>query len=404
MTRYIKGISWIVFFLVIPLTVVYGLDFSGYIQNYQAVIIEDGDFDLIENSFLLTIEKKSDRVALFSKPNLYEGADQNLNLKLREIYMDIYFESFDIRLGKQQIIWGKSDGVFITDQVSPKDFTNFILRDFDEIRIGVNSIKVDYYFGSNTLELVWIPVFTPNIIPPQDSIWNPTGFDFEQVNFEEIPKSLDNSESFLRFSHLGQNLDYELVSGYFWNDEPVLWTEYSTDILNPIDFFGEYYRTFIAGGSMGTSIGNFVFRSELIYYHPLKFQVKSEGSPLIQTIESDMVKYLIGIEKDLFGFKTGLQFTQSIISDYNDEFLERKYEEMLTFNAKNDFLRDTLHLELFSYYGMNDKDGLVRLKLSYDISDNLIVLLGSDVFFGTTGDFGQFDDNDLAYFKVKYLF
>ena len=155
---------------------------------------------------------------------------------------------------------------------------------------------------------------------------------------------------------------------------------------------------------MGTSIGNFVFRSELIYYHPLKFQVKSENSPLIQTIESDMVKYLIGIEKDLFGFKTGLQFTQSIISDYNEEFLESKYEEMLTFNAKNDYLRDRLHLELFSYYGMNDKDGLVRLKLSYDISDNLIVLLGSDVFFGTTGDFGKFDDNDLVYSKVKYLF
>ena len=77
---------------------------------------------------------------------------------------------------------------------------------------------------------------------------------------------------------------------------------------------------------------------------------------------------------------------------------------MLTFNAKNDFLRDRLHLELFSYYGMNDKDGLVRLKLSYDISDNLIVLLGSDVFFGTTGDFGQFYDNDLVYSKVKYLF
>ncbi len=94
----------------------------------------------------------------------------------------------------------------------------------------------------------------------------------------------------------------------------------------------------------------------------------------------------------------------TIISDYNEEFLESKYEEMLTFNAKNDFLRDRLHLELFSYYGMNDKDGLVRLKLSYDISDNLIVLLGSDVFFGTTGDFGQFYDNDLVYSKVKYLF
>ena len=46
-----------------------------------------------------------------------------------------------LSLGKQQVVWGKADGVFITDIVSPLNLTEFLLPDFDEIRTGGDCYK-----------------------------------------------------------------------------------------------------------------------------------------------------------------------------------------------------------------------------------------------------------------------
>lgn len=94
-----------------------------------------------------------------------------MNLRLRELYLDLYFNNFDLRIGKQQIVWGKADGAFITDLVSPLNLTEFLLPDFDEIRIGVNAVKFDYYLGNNTFEIIWLPNFTPAEKPGDGSIW-----------------------------------------------------------------------------------------------------------------------------------------------------------------------------------------------------------------------------------------
>ena len=59
--------------------------------------------------------------------------------------MDLYFDNFDLRIGKQQIIYGKAEGVFITDVVSPKDLREFLLPDFEEIRMGITAAKLSYF-------------------------------------------------------------------------------------------------------------------------------------------------------------------------------------------------------------------------------------------------------------------
>ncbi len=73
---------------------------------------------------------------------IYHDYSDSLTFRLREAYLDLYFGNFDLRIGKQQIVWGKADGVFITDMVSPKIYSNFYYPNFDEIRIGVEGAKL----------------------------------------------------------------------------------------------------------------------------------------------------------------------------------------------------------------------------------------------------------------------
>ena len=83
----------------------------------------------------------------------------------------------------------------------------------------------------------------------------------------------------------------------------------------------------------------------------------------------------------------------------NDEF-----ENTITILASKDFLRETLRLELFSYIGLNNSDALIRPKAIYDLADGFEVLLGANVFVGDAGSFGQYDDNDMIYSKIKFSF
>ena len=72
--------------------------------------------------------------------------------------------------------------------------------------------------------------------------------------------------------------------------------------------------------------------------------------------------------------------------------------------ARKDFLRETLHLELFSYIGLNNSDALIRPKITYDLADGFEISVGANIFVGNEGRFGQYYDNDMAYIKVKFSF
>jgi len=84
----------------------------------------------------------------------------------REIYFDIYTENFQFRIGKQQVIWGESDGLRLMDCINPQDMRyEFNLRDSDEgyeyTRIPLWLIKTTYFpkikpFGIKDLQFEFI--------------------------------------------------------------------------------------------------------------------------------------------------------------------------------------------------------------------------------------------------------
>ncbi len=47
---------------------------------------------------------------------------------------------------------------------------------------------------------------------------------------------------------------------------------------------------------------------------------------------------------------------------------------------------------------------LIRPRIYYDLSDGFEILFGANIFTGDTGRFGQYNDNDMVYAKIKYSF
>ncbi len=393
------------------------LDFSGYVRNYSGMLTGNGsnDFVILQNTFNLNIEKKFSSSAFKVNPMIYHYFSDSLEFRLREAYIDLYFDNFDIRLGKQQIVWGKADGVFITDIVSPKNLYEFLLPDFDEIRIGVEGVKFDYYLGDNTLELVWLPVFNPTIYPNKNSVWAPkTNFLIQPTidnSKETITPSLNNSEIFGKFSALTESIDFEVMGGYMWDDDPTMFTNLTFNpaaMTKNLTITPEHKRLTLAGGSFSTTLGPFVVRGEGAYYWGKYFNTidpgKNDG-----VIQKDYIHYMLGLDYTLFDINFSAQFIQRAIINYDNSiaqspFFKDQYNNMMTFLARYSTLNETLTFELFTYYDFEYSSSLIRPRVLFDYSDAINLQFGANVFTGSEGAFGQYNKNDMIYGKIIYSF
>lgn len=413
-----KGIILAILAVLSQLAMAQQADISGFVRTYEGVNVETGGFSIIQQTLNLNFEKRGEKVALKANPMMYLYDSDNLQLNLREIYMDMYFKNFDLRIGKQQVVWGKADGVFITDIVSPLNLTEFLLPDFDEIRKGVIAAKLNYYIGNSTLEAILIPRFTPTTRPDAGSIWfiqpefpAPTTFDWSKST---VAPSLENSEVFLKWSAMTSRVDFEIMGGYTWDDNPTMHVQKQmetdntttppTPILTGLTITPEHHRLTIAGGSFSTEIKGVIFRGEGAYYNGKYFQTEDPFAT-DAVVQKDYLNYVAGLDFNIGSVKLSAQFIQRFILDYNADIKESEIQNTATFMARYDMLRETLHLELFSYIGLSENDELIRPKVTYDFDDSFSLLLGANIFVGDEdGQFGQYQDNSMVYAKIKYNF
>jgi len=389
------------------LSAVAQVDHNGFVRSYLGALTgQNGDYAVSQNTLDWRLSYGKSEVRLFANPIFqYDALKSEVDLSLRQAYLDIYFADFDLRVGKQQIIWGKADGVFITDIISPRDLSEFLMPDFEEIRIGVNAFKLNYYLDNSTLEAVWIPIFQPTIQAEVNSIWAPQmpAYPFA-VNLDEsamkVEDRLSNSEIALKYSALGSVIDYELMAAYLWDDNPAMHIFMQMD--NSLLLKPEYHRLPMAGASFGKPVGGAVIRGEAAYYLGKMFSSEDLSSNGIK--EKDYLHYLFGYDHNWFGVNTSVQLIQEFILDYEDKIRNDELSSTLTFLASKEFLRDTLRLELLTYYGINNSDALLRPKIMYDLADGFEILLGANVFLGDEGNLGQYSQNDMLYLKLRYDF
>ena len=386
-------------------------EIHGYVRNYTGALLEEGgDYSIIQNTLDLDIEKTGMDMGFKANPYVYHYTNERLDYGLREAYIDLYFNSMDIRVGKQQIIWGKADGVFITDVVSPKDLREFLLPEFEEIRMGITSLKLDYYMGNHTLELVWVPEFVPTQYPDRESIWFPNMIpDFAHIDNsqKDVEPSLENSEIFAKYSLLSSTFDLELMGGYMWDDDPAMHMERfmdpQTQMLDSLVIHPQHHRISLAGGSFSTEIEGFVIRGEGAFYDDKYFIVNDLSNP-DGTITKDYAHYLLGVDFIVGSANVSTQFIQETVFDHEDNMQQEEITNTMTFLVKDDFFNNKLTLEFFMYYGFENQDALIRPKATYEVARGVNLITGANLFTGTEGRFGQYNQNDMVYFKLKYDF
>jgi len=394
------------------------LEVEGFVRNYTGILYNNGDFSILQNTVDLTLKHRRKNIAFLANAFYYQYPYQDDYYDFRELYMDIYTDKLDIRIGKQQIVWGQADGVFITDIVSPLNLTEFLLWDFNEIRIGVTAVKAKYYLHQDhDIEVVWIPVFTPSILPGDNSIWKP------QIDFpapptfdnskSQVPVNFENSELFLRYTMSKSAIDLQIIGAYTWDDTPAMDVEkvYGLDsttvpptpYLKGLNITPEHHRLAMVGGNFSMPVADFILRGEAAYYTGKYFQT-SDPTAVGALVQKDYLNYVVGLDRTLGEWRLSAQFIQKVIFDYNDLMTDNSVDNLMTIMVSKTLMREQIRLELFSYIGLTNEDALVRIRGFYFPYDGLGIELGTNIFLGETGLFGQYHNNSMVYTRIKYNF
>ena len=91
---------------------------------------------------------------------------------LRELYVDIAVDKFSFRVGKQQVVWGKADGVKFLDIINPTDFRHWGQDSMENSRIPLWMVNAEYAINDNSsFQVVYVPqVNVTNQIPGLNDI------------------------------------------------------------------------------------------------------------------------------------------------------------------------------------------------------------------------------------------
>lgn len=337
----------------------------------------------------------------------------------RELYADIYFDRVDLRLGKQITRWGVIEGFRITDELNPQDFSEFILRELSDKYIPIWMAKADIYFENAALQVIWIPELVFNRPAASGTEWEefqlPPGLD-------RPPRTFKNTEFGLRLTTY--QLGFDLAFSYLdsWDDFPTasrtIFGLNSGLSARSADFVPRYHRLHLLGFSFSKTAGAHILKGEVAYVFGKNFGTlpdDQDGDDIsdIEELERQHIKYGIGIDTRLPGhIETFIQFSQQIIVDYNNLIIADQVESGASLLIRREFLHKRLLFRVLTLYMLNDKEAMIRPRLSYQWNDGLKISFGVDLFEGTPGRvneddlhfIGFFDENDRIYTEIRYQF
>lgn len=336
--------------------------------------------------------------------------DQEFNLLARENYLDISAGDWELRLGRQQIVWGEMVTLFVADVVSARDLREFFLPDFEILRIPQWAGRAEYFHGDWHAEAIWIPYpsydeigkpgaeFYPFPPPP------PPGFGM-QILDEQIPsRTLSNTNYGLRLSGLKGGWDF---SGFYYRSLDASPTFYRQVVLAPSPAFifqARHDRIWQAGGTVAKDFRRVVLKGEAVYTSGRQFNVTRIDEP-DGVVPQDTVDYIVGLDFDLpRRTRLNLQFVQRIYFDHDPDIIPEKYETAASALLAATIGRFEPQILVIQSLNRGD-DRLLRPRVDWNLDSNWRLRFGVDIFSGPPlGIIGRYGNRDRVYAELRYAF
>ena len=337
--------------------------------------------------------------------------DQKLDAYLHETYLDIALGNWELRLGRQLIVWGEAVGLFFADIVSGLDLREFVLPEFELIRLPQWAARAEYFSGDFYGELVWIPIVTTDSIGefgaefyPVASHSVPPGVRL-RVRDENVPRDPGSEFGFgLRGSYLKNGWDMSLFY-YTSPDRTAAFERQITTLPVPtVTLRPIHERIHQFGGTLAKDLDAVLIKSEVVYTKDRLASVArlTDADGLVET---DELRYLIGADWAIDRHTVNVQFFQTWFVDHQSDMSPSEVETGFSVYLSTDAWHKDVTPEILWIRSLNRDEWLLEAKVDWRFAQNWRFTLGADIFAGPrSGLLGQYDAKDRVYYELRYSF
>lgn len=440
-----------VIFLISSFSVLYaesGIEWSGYFQTDNRALIKD-EHNFTWHEYRLGLQSEaypSDNTHFFSEVWLRTIGNSNIqtnsdlsdkeiitssNLYFKEAYLDVYgflCKDLDVRIGRQRITWGSADKLNPTDNLNPDDLED--MWDFGR-HLSSDGLKATYYLGDYELSAVYIPKFTPAVLPGGEwatalspSFDLPVGLTLRNYSDTVImPENNLKEQSTIGTKFSGNLFNYDLSVSYIYGRDYLPLTNKAK--FTPVDAFGTidisaemiFPKMQIAGFDLAGALGNIGIWAETAVFFPEEIMLSTDLSELGMGIQESValdeepyIKYVFGGD---YTFTNGIYVNAQFLHGFIHERGTDNLEDYLMFGLEKKFFEDKLKImplnggiEIKDFDDFKENYAVIYTpEITYYPYDNIELILGSHIIDGKeSSTFGKMNDSDDIYFKAKVSF
>lgn len=333
--------------------------------------------------------------------------NQRYNIELRENYLDVSAGNWDFRFGKQHVVWGEMVGLFFADVVSARDLREFILPEFDQMRIPQWAARAEYFADDYHAELLWIPVASYDNIgkPGADFFPNqpvPSGYNVRYLSEQRPERNADNMNYGLRLSTLKNGWD---ISGFYYRSTDITPTFYRQfEAPSTFSYQARHDRIDQYGGTVSKDFGEVVFKAEAVHTQGRSF-TSLNFADTDGVVRQNTLDWAAGLDFTLPAeTRLNVQVFQRQFLNYDTNIIPDRNENGYSVLLNSKFITNWEAQALF-ISSLNRSDWLFRPRLSWNFERNWRWILGADVFHGPQlGMFGQYEAMDRVYSEIRHSF
>jgi hypothetical protein len=290
-------------------------------------------------------------------------------------------DRLDIKIGRQVVVWGKSDSIRITDVLNPLDNRRPAMVDIEDLRLPTAMVKLDYYKDNWRYSPIVILEQRFNKNPPFGSDFNPSS---KKAPYQKNPHNPSYALNIAgEFS--GFDLDFYLADFYAQDELGLPPTKHDQKIQ-------------MVGSALNYVYESWLIKGEFAYKKDFMF---------LQTADKKLDRFdtLIGFEYNgIADTKLSYDFANKHMSDKDKLFDQDSYQH--AFRATSDFFNATVHANyLVAMFGKKlDEGGFQRAWFKYDIADGINANFGIVDYISGNKLFDIIDDNDMIFMDLSYSF
>jgi hypothetical protein len=343
--------------------------------------------------------------------------NKHISASIREWYIDAEIGNTYWRIGKQQVVWGQSDGLKVLDVINPQTYREFILDDFENSRIPLWMVNTEIPIGDDdSLQLLWIPDLSYNefaiagatyqatspILVPQ----LPQRVEQAQFHSRKPSSNIKDSDFGFRYAKFYQGWDLTFNYLYHYLDSPV---NFQVIDQNTITINNSYERSHLLGGTASKAFGDFTLRAEVGFSSDSFHLLDNLSSAFIikhGVHQSADISSVVGIDwQGLTDTMVSVQWFQSHLLDDEPGLLRSQIDHKVSLLYSQNYENEVWQFKALFLHGLDKNDGSIQSKISYMLESDIKLWFGIDVFYGNkSGFFGQFKSTDRVNIGVEWGF